>query len=201
MIKMLLEEVEELVARVGTHPVWGYRHCLRVYELAMELAREERIEADYEILHLAALLHDIGLYKAYNLREAASHAERSATVAERILHERDFPGRAARVVVEAIRRHPPGMAPASSVESALLNDAIALDYLGAIGVSRVLAMVGLEEDVPDLPAAVSHMEGLRRTLPDMLAFESSRAVASERVLEMDEFIAGMRRSTGNLKLL
>ncbi|HEX2181928.1 MAG TPA: HD domain-containing protein [Rubrobacteraceae bacterium] len=63
-MKPLVEEVEALVARVGTHPVWGYTHCLRVHALAEELARSERIHHDREILRIAALLHDVGLYKA-----------------------------------------------------------------------------------------------------------------------------------------
>jgi hypothetical protein len=39
-MKSLADEVEALVARVGTHPVWGYAHCLRVHALAEELAAE-----------------------------------------------------------------------------------------------------------------------------------------------------------------
>lgn len=196
-----LQSVEEIVARVGTHPVWGYSHCLRVCELAKDIAREEDIEYDAEILNLAALLHDIGLYRAYNLREATDHAERSAAVAGRILRDGDFPQHATRMVVEAVRAHQPGSKPAPFAESALLNDAICLDYLGAVGMSRILAMVGSEEDVPDLRTAVSHAEGLRRTLPGMLGHEASRYIAEDRVIEMDEFIETLRLSTKNLKLL
>ena len=64
-MKPLADEVQALVARVGTHPVWGYAHCLRVHALAEELARAERLSYDAEILRIAALLHDVGLYKAY----------------------------------------------------------------------------------------------------------------------------------------
>jgi uncharacterized protein len=195
MMKLLVEEVEDLVSRVGTHPVWGYAHCLRVNALASEIGREEGVSFDEEILRLASLLHDIGLYKAYNLREAPDHAERSATVAGRILRDGDFLPQATRVVVEAIRCHPPGASPASSMEAGLLKDAVALDYLGAVGLSRILAMVGSEEGVPDIPSAVRHAESLRRSLPDLLLFETSRAVADERVIEMDDFLSNLRRST------
>ena len=30
-MKTVLEEIEEHIARVGTHPVYGYVHCLRVF--------------------------------------------------------------------------------------------------------------------------------------------------------------------------
>jgi hypothetical protein len=36
-IKLLVEEVEELVARVGVQPIWGYAHYLRVHALAVVL--------------------------------------------------------------------------------------------------------------------------------------------------------------------
>src|SRR5215211_2846700 len=118
-MKPLAEEVDELVARVGTHPVWGYAHCLRVHALAEELARSEGIHHDREILRIAALLHDVGLYKAYAFREAPDHARRSADVAERILKDGDFPPQATRAVIEAIVHHPPGATPAASTEAAL----------------------------------------------------------------------------------
>ena len=196
-----MEEVESLVARVGTHPVWGYAHCRRVHELAKALAEEEGITCDPEILHLSALLHDIGLYKAYNLREAPNHARRSATVAERILRDMDFPPEATRMVIDAIVHHPPGSQRGRSMEAALLKDAVALDYLGAVGLSRVLAMVGLEDDVPDLPAAVSHAENLHRSIPGFLILESSGRIARERAAQSRSFLDDLKADTAKLELL
>jgi uncharacterized protein len=200
-MKPLADEVEALVARVGTHPVWGYAHCLRVHALAERLASSERIHHDREILRISALLHDVGLYKAYAFREAPDHARRSADVAERLLRDGDFPPQATRAVIEAILAHPPGAPHAGSTEAALLKDAVALDYLGAIGLSRILAMVGAEDDVPDIPAALWQAENLRRQVPALLVFESSKGLARERILEMDDFLQDLRGATNNLKLL
>jgi uncharacterized protein len=200
-MRPLTDEVEALVARVGIHPVWGYAHCRRVHALAEELARSERIPHDAEILRIAALLHDVGLYKAYAFREAPDHARRSAEVAERVLKDEDFPPQATRAVVEAILSHPPGAPSGSSAESALLKDAVALDYLGAIGLSRILAMVGTEHDVPDIPSALWQAESLRRQVPGLLIFEASRGVARERIIEMDVFLQYLRNATNNLMLL
>jgi uncharacterized protein len=200
-MKLLVDEVEELVARVGTHPVWGYTHCLRVHALAEELAVSEQLSYDPEILRIAALLHDVGLYKPYAFREAPDHAKRSADVAERILKDGDYPPQATKAVLDAILHHPPGAPPGGSAEAALLKDAVALDYLGAIGLSRVLAMVGTEDDVPDIPAALWHAESLRRRMPGLLVFESSKDIARERVIEMDDFLQNLRDATENLKLL
>ena len=200
-MKPLVEEVEELVARVGTHPIWGHAHCLRVRALAEELATAERVTYDAEILRIAALLHDVGLYKAYAFREAPDHARRSADVAERILRDGDFPPQATKAVLDAIVHHPPGTPPGASTEAALLKDAVALDYLGAIGLSRILAMVGIEEEIPDIPAALWHAESLRRKIPSLLISESSRFIAQERIIEMNDFLQNLRNATDNLKLL
>jgi uncharacterized protein len=198
---VIVEEVETLVSRAGTHPIWGYDHCLRVLSLAEELARAERLDYDEEILRLSTFLPDIGLYRAYTLREGADHVRRSVAVATRILRDGDFPPKAARVVLDAIEHHPPGAPQGRSMEAALLKDAVALDYLGAVGLGRVFAMVGLEEDVPDLAAATRHAQSLRRSLPELLYFDASRNLAHERVLEMDRFFENLENATASLKLL
>lgn len=200
-MKVIVEEIEELVSRAGTHPIWGYAHCQRVHLLAKELAEAERLDYDAEILCLAAFLHDIGLYKPYTSREGVDHVRRSVLVAARLLRDGDFPPQATRVVLDAIEHHPPGATLGRSTEAALLKDAIALDYLGAVGLSRVFAMVGLEEDVPDLPAAVRHALKLRRSVPELLCFDASRRLAHKRVLEMDDFFANLKGATTNLKHL
>ncbi len=200
-MKPLVEEIEALVARVGTHPIWGYTHCQRVYALAEELAAAEHVSHDAEILRISALMHDIGLYKAYNLREATDHARRSAAVAERTLRDGDYPPQATRIVLEAIEHHPPGAPPGTSVESALLKDAVALDYLGAVGLCRVLAMVGLEDDVPDLATAIHHAENLHRNIPGFLILETSQRLARERKTELEDFVRSLNDATANLKLL
>jgi uncharacterized protein len=197
-MKSVVQEIEGLVARVGTHPVYGYAHCLRVYALAEDLAAAEDVTYDREILRVAALLHDVGLYKAYAMREPADHAKRSALVARRILQDWDFPPQA---VIEAIERHPPGVPGSAASETILLKDAIGLDYLGAIGVSRMLAMVGTEEDVPDLPTAIWNAESLRQKIPDLLVLRASKDLAARRIREMEDFFEDLRDATEKLKLL
>lgn len=200
-MRSLVEEIESIVARAGNDPVWGYKHCLRVYALAREISKEEDLDHDDEILRLAALLHDIGLYRAYKLREGRDHARRSMFVASRLLREWDFPERETRIVLDAIEHHPPGHPPGNSVEAALLKDAVVLDYLGSVGIARIFAMVGSEEDVPDLPSALSQAENLRRHLPNTLRFRTSSDIARARGQEMDRLFESLRNTTMNLKLL
>jgi uncharacterized protein len=200
-MKTVVEEIEEHIARIGTHPVYGYVHCLRVFALAEELAASEGISYDVEILRAAALLHDVGLYKAYTLREPPDHAKRSAMVAGRILKDWDFPPHASQAVIEAIEHHPPGAPTGTASETVLLKDAVGLDYLGAIGISRMLAMVGTEDDVPDIPTAIWNAESLRRKIPDLLILQSSKDLAARRIREMEDFLEDLRDATAKLKLL
>lgn len=200
-MRSAVEEVEGFVARMGTHPVWGYEHCLRVHAMAEYLAAQEGLDHNPETLRLAALLHDAGLYKAYALREAPDHARRSADVAGRLLRDLEFPEQKVEIVLDAINHHPPGTPAGKSTEAHLLGDAVALDYLGAIGVSRVLAMVGLEEDVPNLAAAVRHARSLHQNVPGLLVLHASRDVARQRVVETDDFLRNLGADTGNFKLL
>ncbi|CAN5610558.1 HD domain-containing protein [soil metagenome] len=200
-MKTLVKEIEGRVARAGTDPIWGYNHCRRVYTLARELARLERLSCDPELLYIAALLHDVGLYKAYSHRKEPDHARRSAAVAEQLLRDGNLPPQDIQVVLDAIENHPPGAFTGVSVEAALLKDAVVLDYLGAIGVSRVLAMVGTEEDVPDLAAAIQHSENLHESMPGYLLLESSKHIARDRTREKDHFLDDLRSATIDLKLL
>lgn len=190
------------MARAGKDdPIWGYKHCLRVYALARDISDEEDLGYDDEALRLAALMHDIGLYKAYSMREGRDHARRSMFAARRLLRDGDFPERETEIVLDAIEHHPPGSAPGRTPEAALLKDAVALDYLGSVGLSRIFAMVGVEEEVPDLPSALAHAESLRRQLPQTLRFKSSRDISRERCEEMDRFFRSLKNTTMDLKLL
>lgn len=196
-----MEEIEARVARVGTDPIWGYEHCLRVYALARHLGRAEQRLFDAELLYIAALLHDIGLYKAYARRKEQDHARRSAAVAEQLLRDADFPAQDTQTILDAIEHHPPGAATGVTVEAALLKDAVALDYLGAVGVSRTLAMVGLEDGVPDIPCAIGNIRDLHRSIPGFLLLESSKDLARERIEETEHFMDKLGEATSNFKLL
>lgn len=200
-MRSFVKEVETRVARVGTDPIWGYGHCRRVYALARELGRMENLSFDTELLYIAALLHDVGLYKPYVHRKEPDHARRSIAVAGQLLRDADFPARDTELILDAIEHHPPGGPTGSSVEAALLKDAVVLDYLGAVGVSRVIAMVGPEYDVPDLPSAVHNIRGLHESMPKFLLLESSNNLARDRMAEMELFMGALAEATADLKLL
>jgi poly(A) polymerase len=108
-MKPLVDEVEELVARVGTDPIWGHAHCLRVHALAEELARAEHVSYDAEILRLAALLHDIGKPQTRRIGPEGVtfhfHEVVGAELAARRLRALRWPNKVVDEVSDLIRLH------------------------------------------------------------------------------------------------
>ncbi len=65
----------------------------------------------------------------------------------------------------------------------------------------MLAMVGTEDDVADIPSALWHAESLRQKIPGLLVLQSSKDLARRRIREMDDFLEDLRDATAKLKLL
>ena len=62
-------------------------------------------------------------------------------------------------------------------------------------------MVGLEDDVPDLPSAVRHAESLHRSIPGFLILDSSSYIARERAIQAQSFFMDLKEATRSLELL
>jgi len=65
----------------------------------------------------------------------------------------------------------------------------------------MLAMVGTEDDVPDIPTAIWNAESLRQKIPNLLVLQSSKDLAARRIREMEDFFEDLRDATAKLKLL
>lgn len=118
-------------------PVHGFDHVLRVLRLAERLGR--RYGADLEVLRAAALLHDAA-DAAPGGEGRASHEQRSAEFARRVLRDEGWPEARIQAVVHCIQAHRyrNEVAP-ETLEARLLFDADKLDVLGAFGVARTVA--------------------------------------------------------------
>src|SRR5258708_1652433 len=89
--------LEEMVRRYlngesSGHDPW---HACRVRDLAIRIA--QTIGADTEVVHAAALLHDIG-----HVSGRAEHAERGASLAADLLSSCGFPSDKLRAVTSCI---------------------------------------------------------------------------------------------------
>jgi uncharacterized protein len=146
----------------GADAAHGFEHVLRVLALAERIGEAE--EADMEIVHVAALLHDVA--RAETAGTGRCHAQAGAERARKIL--RGGPPERVEAVAHAIAAHRFRRGPApATLEAQVLFDADKLDAIGAVGVARAYAIGGrrnsrLWADVPpdytegDLASAREH---------------------------------------------
>ena len=110
-----------------------FDHVLRVVNLADRIAQAEGANA--EIVHVAALLHDIGLDEG-----RAGHEASAARRAQEILRARGYDDTFCSSVAQAIESHRFRSGPTpQTLEAQVLFDADKLDAIGAIGVARAFA--------------------------------------------------------------
>ena len=122
-------------------PTHDWTHVERTYKLCVKIGKREK--ADLQVLRAAALLHDIARMREDVSSGKICHAERSATMAEKILREVDFPETKIPQVIRCIESHRfRGMSKPKTLEAKILSDADKLDAIGAIGVARAYAYGG-----------------------------------------------------------
>lgn len=107
------------------------RHCRRVYEIALELARRRSLSVDHELLECAAWLHDAGLYPGAATKDA--YVRDGRRLAERVLSSFDWPPGRLALVGDAIECHHELRAQwARGAEVELLRKADLIDVSGGL---------------------------------------------------------------------
>jgi uncharacterized protein len=182
------------------HPAWGIAHCKRVYELALQLAELENVEVDRDALFAAAYLHDAGAFAPYR-QEGIDHAERSVQVADEILTDAGFPADRAPLVKEIIRGHMFYADPSPRAEVVLFHDADTLDFMGAIGIARLLSIVGIDDWAPDLGSAIGLIQRFSQELPEKLHTAAAQEMGRARQADMATYLAALAGETGGLETL
>lgn len=123
--------------KLCTHLADGhdFDHTCRVVNHALKLCAQIP-EADCNIVHLAALLHDVARPQEFQSQGVIDHAVAGAEIARDFLLEHSSPAIADRVA-QAIAEHRfrSGSKP-STIEAMILYDADKLDSLGAVGIAR-----------------------------------------------------------------
>jgi len=187
----------------NTDPVHGFDHIERVYRMAERLALAEG--ADLEIVHAAALLHDIeGSHPAGD--ERANHHFQSADIAAEILNNEGWSDERIAAVQHCIRAHRyrDDREPPATIEAKVLFDADKLDVLGAIGVARTIGYAvqagqpiyaqpsaqfmasGVAEPGEPHSAYHEHLFKLSR-VKDRLFTDSARKIAADRHAYLDTY--------------
>jgi uncharacterized protein len=182
------------------HPGWGIAHSERVYAMALKLAEQQGTNVDEDALLAAAYLHDVGEIEPYK-QAGMDHAELSAAFAEEMLVSSSFPSRKIPLVKKIIRGHMFYAKPHTSTEAVVFRDADILDYLGAVGITRMLSIVGIDDRTPTLGKAISMIQRFSQELPDQLRTRPAKKIGKVRQAEMATFLAALSRETDDLETL
>jgi hypothetical protein len=191
--------VRELALSHFKNPAWGYSHCLRDYALARELAAADHAAFDDDVLYAASFLHDMAAFPPWEDLKA-DHSDVGARLVDTVLKGTGFPMEKIDAVRGAIRTHMYYRDPVGP-EALYLHDADALDWLGAIGVARIMALVDPHGGSPDSPKAVGMLTDNLNKVPSRVLSPAGRARVPERQAELQKFLADLKRQTDDLKTL
>jgi hypothetical protein len=179
------------------HPAWGFSHSTRDYALARELAAADGVTLDDDVLFAAAYLHDMAAFAPWE-KEGVDHADEAADIVHTVLDGTNFPKPKIDAVRGAIRTHMYSREPVGN-EALYLHDADALDWLGAVGVARILALVDPNGGTPDGPAAVKTLERNLEQVPDRVLSPAGRARVPQRKQELEVFLRALRLESRDLQ--
>ena len=169
------------------NPAWGYSHSERDYALAQSLAAADHVALDDDVLFAASYLHDIAAFPPWGGDEPPDHSDVGADAVEKILAGTGFPMEKLAAVRAAIRTHMYYRDPVGQ-EAVYLHDADALDWLGAIGMARILALVDPNGGDPDGPKAVQILEDNLHKVPSRVVSPAGRALVGPRKSELERFL-------------
>jgi hypothetical protein len=191
--------VRELAASHFKNPAWGYSHCQRDYALAKELAAADHAALDDDVLFAASFLHDMAAFPPWEDTKA-DHSDVAARLVDTVLRGTGFPMEKIDAVRAAIRTHMYYRDPIGS-EALYLHDADALDWLGAIGVARITALVDPHGGNPDSNKAVGMLKDNLSKVPSRVLSPAGRARVPERQAELQKYLSDLQRESDDLKTL
>jgi len=137
-----IQKIKEEVEKELTCSAHNMDHVMRVYNLCMTLAKDEKV--DLEVIQAASLLHDIGAVREMNDSSGKSdHAVIGAEMAVPILKKIGFSDEKIKHIQDCIisHRYKTDNKPKTK-EAEIVFDADKIDAIGAIGVARCCSWVG-----------------------------------------------------------
>jgi len=156
----------------GKKTDYAWTHVERVYNLCVKIGQAEK--ADLDVLKAAALLHDIGKFRA----SPSGHGIEGAKIARRILKKVGFPNEKIEVVIHAIKGHALLKETRKTREAEILLDADILEKFGAVGVVAVFLRCALAGDrIED--SLEKHRKWFER-MKDYVKSETAKKIFDER---------------------
>jgi hypothetical protein len=191
--------VRTFAAEHFLHPAWGYSHSVRDYALARELASADHVRLDDDVLFAAAYLHDIAAFPTWE-NDKLDHSDVGADVVASILKNTGFPMAKIAAVQGAIRTHMYYRDPVGA-EALYLHDADALDWLGAVGVARIFALVDPRGAAPTGPDVVKMLDENLEKVPSRVLSPAGRLLVPQRKAELQDFLVNLRRESDDIAAL
>jgi uncharacterized protein len=162
-----------------------FKHIMRVYKLALEIAKSEK-KVDLEVLRASTLLHDIAFSKGFFKGE---HGDVSAKLAKPILLKAGFPKSKIPDVLIAIEVHNYWFHNEKnvSIEAKILRDADKLDAIGYNGIIRMIlycinANKSIKQELKDLSKIESKFET-----------KKGKQLAKKRIKIIKDFSANLEK--------
>lgn len=192
---------DAVMARVGamSHPAWGPEHCRRLYMLCRHIIETDGLEVDDDVVFAVAWLHDIGNFGQFVCD--GGPPECAALAAQQLLPGSGFPEHKVELVARIIKEHSFEGPRRDTDEASVVRDADMLEFLGAVGLVRLLSIVELEEWVPDPRTAMALAMQFSDDLPPKLTFEASRKIADQRATETLDFVGALSYETAELQVI
>lgn len=181
------------------HPAWGTSHSERDYRLAKAMAATDKAPLDDDVLFAAAYLHDIAAFKPYEKADL-DHSDVAADLVGQILAPTGFPMEKLPKVQAAIREHMYYRTP-TVPESLYLHDADALDWLGAIGAARIMALADPNGAQPDGPAVLPMLKDNLRDVPARVLSPAGKALMPAKRDLLAKWLETLSAETDGYKTL
>ncbi|MCG8571018.1 MAG: HD domain-containing protein [Spirochaetes bacterium] len=182
------------------HPAWGFHHSERVMALSIYLAEQQKMLIDQDIITAASFLHDIGAFNQYRKADV-DHSDRSAELITDILTEINFPTGKIPAVQLVVEGHMFYRNPSDSQEAIIFHDADTLDFMGYIGITRLISIVGMDDWTPDVQSAITLIKDFSKKMLSHLQTPLAQQIGQERKKEMDNFLEKLSDQTCGLKKL
>lgn len=170
-----------LARKTFVHPAWGWQHSERNYNVALELARADGLIVDRDVLFAAAFLHDMAAFPPFE-KAGMEHGDRAAESSEAVLRSAGFPMTKFPAVAAAERGHMYYSKVGSQPEAIVLHDADSVDFLGAVGAARMLALVG--NTSASIAPTIAQLRSFVHDIPPTLLTKSGRALGAARATEL-----------------
>jgi uncharacterized protein len=177
--------IYELAHSKFVHPAWGWTHSERDYLMAVRLARGDGLHVDKDVLFAAAFLHDMSAYMPCP-GPKIEHGVCAAHQAAAMLRGTGFPMQKLASVQAAESGHMFYSDAGSDPNAIVLHDADSLDFLGAIGAARLIALTGAK--APSFAPAVRTLRGFVKSIPPRLITRTARRIGAARAAELAKFL-------------